>query len=151
MSEPLAMSDRLRTMVRRHEGMRTKPYVDTRGKITIAIGRNLTDQGVSEAEVAFLFENDLSCCYAELIRAFDWFAGLDVVRQDVLVDMRFNLGLPRLLKFSHFLAAMAVLDWETAAQEMLKSVWATQVGARATELAAMIRTGQYADAPPSDA
>jgi lysozyme len=63
-----------------------------------------------------------------------WWRGLNDTRQRVLANMCFNLGYPRLSKFKKFLAAAKDQDWETAADEMMDSKWATQVGDRAVRL-----------------
>ena len=133
----------LADMLTRHEGVRLKPYLDTVGKLTIGIGRNLDDVGISGYEAAYLLENDITKARNELRKAFPWFPNLTCQRQDALTDMCFNVGLPRLQGFTKMIAAMERQDYETAAVEMLDSKWATQVGERATELAAIIRTGMF--------
>jgi lysozyme len=129
-------------LVKQHEGCKLKPYVDTVGKTTIGVGRNLTDIGISQAEADFMLANDLEACKADLEK-FWWFAPLDDVRKAVLMDLRFNLGLVGLLHFPHFLSAIGKQDWPTAKAELLDSTWAGQVGHRAIEDAQMIETGQW--------
>ena len=68
---------------------------------------------------------------------------LNEVRQFVLVDMCFNMGLGKLCTFKKMLSAMANGDYYTAANEALASKWAVQVGRRARELAEMLKTGEY--------
>jgi len=127
-------------MVMRHEGVRRKPYRDSVGRLTIGIGRNLDDVGISEAEARYLLANDLQEIQTELAR-LAWFPPLNSARQMAITDMAFNLGLPRLLNFSRMIAALTANDYAAAATEMLDSRWATQVGARAQELAQIIREG----------
>lgn len=130
----------IRTMLVADEGRRSKPYVDTVGKVTIGIGRNLTDVGLSQDEVELLYSNDLAralTCAKLCVSSFD---ALTVPRQAVLVDMAFNLG-NRLLGFTHFLLAVQQGRYNDAAQEMINSKWAAQVGARATRLTAMMKSG----------
>ena len=57
----------------------------------------------------------------------------------VLTDMMFNLGYARLSKFNKFLYALKTGSYTAAADEMLDSVWAKQVGNRATQLSALMR------------
>lgn len=132
----------LREMLVRHEGLKLKPYIDTAGKLTIGVGRNLTDRGLSVDEVSMLLDNDIADAKADLKRALPWTETLDEVRHDALVSMCFNLGILRLLDFKLFLAALEAGDYPTAKKEMLNSRWAKQVGSRADELAAMILGGQ---------
>ena len=130
-----------RDLILSHEGLRLKPYVDTVGKITIGVGRNLTDVGISQSEAMVLFENDLERARNDLFNALPWAAHIDETRQMVLLDMCFNLGLHGLLTFTDTLELVSQGLYTDAADAMLRSRWATQVGARATTLAAMMRTG----------
>ena len=128
--------------LKRHEGLRLKPYLCSEGKITIGFGRNLEDMGISEKEAEMLLMSDIQRCYEEL-NVFSWFHDLDQVRQEAMVNMLFNLGLPTFLEFKRTLKFMAEGAYSQAAEEMLDSKWARQVGDRATELAYIIETGQY--------
>jgi lysozyme len=134
--------NRLIAMLQRHEGLRLKPYKCTAGKVTIGYGRNLEDAGISENEAMVMLRNDIEQCYDEL-DVFSWFADLDQVRQEALVDMLFNLGLPTFLEFKKTLKFVAEGKYSQAAEEMLRSKWADQVGDRAKELAYMMDTGCY--------
>jgi lysozyme len=130
-------------MLIRHEGIRLRPYRDTRHKLTIGVGRNLDDVGVTRAEALMLLNNDIARVRREVEGAFSWFSGLNPVRKDVVLDMVFNLGLTRFRRFKKTIAAIMAKDWEKAAREMLNSQWAKQVGRRARELAAMMNRGKY--------
>lgn len=131
----------LTEMLVRHEGLRLKPYRDTVGKLTLGVGRNLDDKGISEAEAFFMLNNDITATVRELNHALPWWGDLAPTWQLVLANMAFNLGLSRLLGFRKMLAALEAGDYETAAAEMLDSKWARQVGRRAEELAAIVRPG----------
>ncbi len=130
-------------LLMKHEGVRNKPYEDTVGVLTIGVGRNLDDVGLSIDEIHYLLNNDIKRCRHELSGAFDWFLDLDPVRQDAMMDMCFNLGITRLRGFTNALSAMECGDYDEAAIEFLDSLWADQVGQRATTLTNMIRTGEY--------
>jgi lysozyme len=125
----------------RDEGRETLPYVDTVGKITIGVGRNLTDRGLSPDEIDYLLQNDIDLVVREMAQAFPWAARMTPARQRVLANMLFNLGLVRLRGFRNTLAAMERGDYRAAAAGMLASKWARQVGARATRLARMMERG----------
>lgn len=129
--------------LQRHEGVRLKPYTDTVGKLTIGVGRNLTDRGLSHDEVDVLLANDIEIAQRDCERTFSWFASLDSVRQCAIVNLCFNLGLTRLLTFQHALSAMAMEDYALAAEEFFDSKWARQVGQRAVEVTEQIRTGEW--------
>ena len=134
-------NDRLKETLIRHEGIRLKPYKDSMGKITIGIGRNLDDMGISTEEAGLMFLNDLDRVERELLTNFKWLPALSDVRQEVLMNMCFNLGITRLNGFRKMLAALADRNYEQAAVEMLDSKWATQVGSRALRLAEQMRSG----------
>ena len=125
----------------RHEGLRLKPYADTVGKITIGVGRNLTDNGISELEAEGMCIRDMADVDADLDRNIAWWREMTPDRQMVFVDMCFNLGWPRFARFRFMLSSAEEGDYATAAAEMLDSRWAQQVGTRADVLAAMMRDG----------
>lgn len=129
----------LRDQLLRHEGLRLKPYRDTVGRLTVGVGRNLDDVGISHEEAMLLLEHDITRARDGCEAAFPWFVGLSPERQAVLVNMAFNLGLGGLIRFRKMLACLETGNYEGAAVEMLDSAWAVQVGKRATELAAQMR------------
>ena len=124
-----------------HEGLRLKPYRCSAGKLTIGIGRNLEDRGITEVEARYLCLNDIGVVEVELTRNFPRWLELSERRQMALADMAFNLGWPRLSGFRRMLLAIEAGDYEAAAAEMLDSRWAQQVGRRAETLARMMREG----------
>lgn len=133
-------------LLRRHEGVRSRAYKCSAGYWTIGVGRNIDEEGglgLSDDEIDYLLSNDIDRCVKELGSNFDWFSGLDEIRRDAMINLAFNLGMPRLMKFEKALFAMSNSDWETASKEFLDSRWAEQVGSRATEVAQMIKTGEY--------
>ena len=140
------MSDKLIEMLKRHEGVESHAYKCSENKITIGVGRNVDKSGglgLSDDEVDYLLQNDIDRVSGELDSEYEWFAGLDDVRQDAMIDISFNLGQTRLRAFKNALASLAKGDWRAAADEFMDSRWSGQVGNRAKELTEMIRTGQY--------
>jgi lysozyme len=139
------MSDymaRMRKQLIRDEGIETRPYTDTVGKLTIGVGRNLTDRGISEEEALHLLDNDIALCHGELL-ALPWFEKLDEVRQAAMVNLCFNMGMTKLMTFRRTLEAMRVGDYESASYALLQSKYATQVGNRAKRVSEQIRTGVW--------
>jgi lysozyme len=135
------MKEALLEQLIRHEGLKLKPYYDTVGKLTIGIGRNLDDYGITKEEALYLCKNNILQCIAELESSLPFFSTLDEVRQDVLVNMTFNLGIFGLLKFKNTLSSIERGDYNSASMAMLDSKWAKQVGNRAVELAEQMKTG----------
>lgn len=135
--------DQLVERLIKHEGLRLKPYRDSVGKLTIGIGRNLDDVGISAGEARVLCIDDIMNAEAMLDGGIPWWRDLDEVRKQVLAEMAFNMGWTTLSKFSKMLNAAHNRKWDDAANEMLASKWASQVGERADTLAKAMRTGAF--------
>jgi lysozyme len=123
------------------EKLELKPYRDTVGKLTIGVGRNLEDRGISVPEARYLLANDIDLVVAELDAALPWWRELSEARQRVMANMAFNLGTPKLLEFEHTLGLARAGKYSEASDAMLQSKWAHQVGPRASRLAVMMRDG----------
>ena len=135
--------DALEQQLIEHEGLRLDMYKDTVGIWTIGVGRNLEHVGLrNEAEARFLLRSDVLAIRAELERRLPWLDELDEVRQRVLLDMAFNLGVAGLCKFTATLDHGEARRYDQAAVEMLDSRWADQVGQRAVRLSEMMATGE---------
>jgi len=124
-----------------HEGIELKAYKDTVGKITIGVGRNLDDVGISGEEAMILLKNDIQRIVDQLDEKLDWWRELDAARQRALISMGFNLGIYGLLKFEKTLNALKNKRWVEASDEMMDSKWASQVGRRAEMLSQIMLTG----------
>ncbi len=129
-------------LTKQFEGLQLKPYRCPAGKLTIGYGHNLEDKGISKAMAEDLLKDDMSYAYMDVYNTLPCFKTLNQVRQYVLVDMCFNLGIMRLLGFKKMLAAVTQGDYERASAEMLDSKWARQVGKRAKKLAKMMKRGE---------
>jgi lysozyme len=127
--------ERLRESIKGHEGLRLKPYRCTADKLTIGYGRNLEDRGISPAEAEYLLTHDLSRCEASARHAIPRFRELTAARQEVIVEMIFQLGLGGVLNFKRMIQAIRDNDMPLAGREMLDSKWAQRdTPERATEL-----------------
>jgi len=133
--------DELRSQLVLDEGLRLKPYHCTAGRLTIGIGRNLDDKGITKDEAMTLLENDILDVEKQLDAWMPWWRDLSDVRQQVMANMCFNLGMNRFSAFVNMLGALRSGKYDKAADEMLDSMWATQVGERAQRLARMMRSG----------
>jgi len=156
-----------------HEGLRLRVYTCTANKKTIGVGRNLEDvglspeeqerilgrrglsrsqvinileeRGITKDEALYMLDNDIARCIKD-VEQFPWFKCLDPVRQKVIVDMCFNLGLAGLKGFRKMIAALAAGDYKQAAAEMVNSKWYHQVGNRGKRLVRMMESGEdYTD------
>lgn len=133
----------IETLLEKHEGYRRHPYQCPAGYLTIGIGRNLEAIGIRRHEALYLLREDIREFTSGIRERFPEFDTLDEIRRAVLVDMGFNLGIAGLFQFRRMFDALRAGDWDQAAVEMLASRWAVQVGRRATELAGMMRRGEY--------
>lgn len=124
-----------------HEGFRDRPYRDTVGKLTIGYGWNIDDTPMEREAAEVQLTKKLEKCEAECTKAIDFFTNLTQARREVLVEMCFNLGLQGLLGFKNTLRLMESSKHEAAAEQMLLSKWATQVGKRAKDLSEKYRRG----------
>lgn len=127
----------------RDEGKRSRMYLDSEGVPTIGIGHNLRDRAISERAIQVIFEDDLAEIAAEVRARIPVYETLSEARRGVLLNMAFTLGVGGLLGFPKMFAALEARDWERAADEMLDSKWARQVGDRAQRLARQMRTNAW--------
>ena len=147
-----------------HEGMVLTVYQDTLGIDTIGIGRNLKDRGISkeeldymdipnidtvyehgitEADARYLALNDIKIVENELCKVHKCVEDLDAVRQLILMDMAYNMGVPRLCKFKKMWSAIEEQRFDIASMEMMDSRWARQVGRRAVILSDAMKSGEF--------
>lgn len=125
------------------EGKRTRVYADTVNKLTVGVGRNISDRAFSEDEIALMLKNDIAIVEKDLDRHLPWWREMSEARQNVLANMAFNLGIIRLKGFENTLTLMRAGRYDAAAAEMLDSKWAKQVGARAVRLSLLMRKGEF--------
>jgi len=128
-------------LLKKHEGLRLKPYRCTAGKLTIGYGRNLEAVGIREDEATSMLINDIITYYELLHKRYGWFSELNRTRQAVCIDMAFNLGMKGFHSFKKTRYHLANHDFDLASKEMLKSIWAEQVGSRALELSKLMKEG----------
>ena len=126
--------------LKRDEGVELRPYKCSAGFLTLGVGRNIEERGITMDESDYLLANDITICEEEAARVFKWYDTLSDVRQRVILNMIFNLGLTKLLNFKKFLAAMEAEDWEEAGKQMLDSRWAKQTPNRANGMADVMRS-----------
>tara|TARA_B110000879_G_C10757866_1_gene350419 strand:+ start:109 stop:519 length:411 start_codon:yes stop_codon:yes gene_type:complete len=131
---------RLRETITRHEGSRLQMYQDSLGIWTIGVGHNIQEKGISPQVMELMLDEDLLEAISELKRSVSFFSKMPQQVQEALVNLSFNLGIPRLMQFKKTLALLREGDFESAADELLDSRYAEQVGRRALEIADMIRT-----------
>lgn len=151
--------DLLRSELIRDEGLRLKAYRDSVGKLSIGVGRNLDDvgirpdetralgitkatavkYGITNDQAMVLLNSDIYVAEGELDKRIPWWRNLDDVRQRVLMNMVFNMGITTLMTFKNTLNNIGNGNYAAAADSMSKSLWARQVGPRAERLIDLMR------------
>lgn len=116
------------------EGCREHPYDDSTGqppkipgKLTVGVGRNLTDVPLSDDAIGFLLAEDIKVAYEAAKILVPDFPNLSRNRQCALVNLSFNLGYAGLFKFKNTLKAINQKQWTLAASGLKNSLWAKQV------------------------
>ena len=155
--------DELVKMIAIHEGIVLNVYQDHLGIDTVGIGRNLEDRGITDGELSYINKtmddiyegglteeeayylcmNDIAIVEKELLANKPIVNQLNDVRQMVLIDMAFNMGVPRLMQFKNMWMAIEKVNYPLACLEMLDSKWANQVGKRAVRLSEAMKNGEF--------
>jgi lysozyme len=133
--------DNLKQQLIDHEGFRAKPYKCPAGKLTIGVGRNIEDNGISVEEAEFMLENDIKRCIEELRDIFKDFDTFGENQKMALIDFIFNIGKTTFLKFKKTISAIKNQDWEETSKEMQNSLWYKQVGNRGKFIVNQIKKG----------
>ena len=141
--------EQLREQLEVDEGCVYKIYNDHLGYATFGIGHLVTEsdpeQGqslgtpVSSERVAEAFESDIQSVLRDCNILYSDFDDLPEEAQQVIANMMFNLGRPRLSKFAGMKRGVDARDWNQAADEMVDSAWYRQVTNRADRLVERIR------------
>lgn len=141
MSTPAQPSDALKARIRHHEGFRSDPYVDSLGHVTYGYGHKITP--INKLSAERLLTSDLQIAFAHTVDLFsDVWRNLNQVRREVLVEMVFQMGKTGVSKFVKMCQALVNQDYDTAAQEMMKSRWYEQSKGRCTYLAYLMLHGK---------
>lgn len=134
------------SQLREDEGEKLTVYKDSKGLWTLGVGilvdPSVKGAGITKDESTYLLRNRITSRTQELTKRLPWFAQLDAVRQGVLINMSFQMGVEGLLGFKKAIAAVSVGSYSIAAIEMLDSKWAKiDSPNRAERLANQMQTG----------
>jgi lysozyme len=145
MTSPYLISD-----IRGDEGLRLEAYPDPiHGWAVATIGYGHTGPEVHEGltwtqdEADSALANDVGAVVRELDAEMPWWRNLDDIRQDVIAETAFNLGVASLKTFTTFLAYVEAGKYRRAALDMLGTLWARQVKGRARRLSLQLSTGVH--------
>jgi lysozyme len=143
-------------LLRFHEGQRLKAYKDSLGYWTVGVGHLLPDPlnnkwdgyRITQKQCDDLFDSDILEHNHLIDTQAAWANKLDPVRQYVVRDMTYNMGIEPFdgdgfKDWPMFVAQLKTGQWVNAAKNMRSTLWAKQVKGRAERLARMIETGQW--------
>ncbi len=132
------ITEALVQQIAKHEGLRTKPYLDTVGVWTVGYGHNLNEP-ITEEDARQILISDIKKAIDGCIHAYPWFMELSEPRQHAMIDLAFYMGIHMLNGFKKFLAAMQIGNYDEAAYHLTDSLWAKQVKGRSLTVSNMIR------------
>ncbi len=132
-------SDKLLDFVMVNEGFRERPYTCTAGNLTLGYGHSLNNP-ITEKAARNILRDDIGRAVRDLCGLFCTFLLFPEPQRMALIDMMFNLGLPRFLSFKRMIRAVDKGDWDTAAVEAKDSKWYGQVGVRGEKVVKLLKT-----------
>jgi lysozyme len=113
------------------EGMVLTAYRCKSNLLTIGVGRQIENRGITEEEALYLLENDIKETIAQLDKHWAVWTSFPPKAQHVCVDLVFNMGINTFMSFRKTRSYMELGEWEKAGDELLNSQYAKQVGRRA--------------------
>lgn len=141
--------DEIKAMIKRHEGVKNKPYKDSLGLWTVGVGHLIGDgktlppdmnRTFSDEEVNAMFEEDYAA-HKKYAQQIPGWSELNSTGQGALTDLTFNMGGKWYKRWPSFTNNIAQGNTEGAAAALENSKWYGQVGKRAPEVVAMVRAG----------
>ena len=141
--------EKLREQLEIDEGVKYEIYNDHLGYATFGVGHLVIESDpeygmdigtpISESRVVEAFEQDCENVLRDCNILYEDFDSLPEEAQQVIANMMFNMGRPRLSKFKGMKRGVDSRDWNAAADEMVDSAWYRQVTNRADRLVERIR------------
>lgn len=122
------------------EGKKHFPYTCSANRLSIGVGRNIQDRGISDVTIDQMLDEDIDICVGELRQNISWFDNAPSGIQDVLIDLAFNMGVPKLMTFVKTLELLRTSQYDKAADELLRSRYAATLPERSGRNANMIRS-----------
>lgn len=141
----MTFEENLKWQLTKHEGERLQMYADSKGILTIGIGHNLEERGISPAVCALMFQEDIAESIEDAETAFPWYRDLNEPRQAVIVDLIFNMGLPRFLGFKKTIRFIENELYHSASEELKDSKWCREDvhHSRSDRLSKQLMTGEW--------
>ena len=141
--------EKLRKQLEIDEGIVHEVYLDHLGLATFGIGHLVIDSdpeygaevgtAVAESRCIEVFNQDVEIVLSDCKILYSDFDELPEEVQQIIANMMFNMGRPRLSKFKGMKRGVDARDWNAAADEMVDSAWYRQVTKRADRLVERMR------------
>ena len=139
------ITESLINQIKYDEGVVLEVYKDHLGYDTCGVGHLLVKGNpeygcavgtpISESACDNYLKQDLQVAWDECKILYQpWFKDFPQEVKEILINMMFNMGRPRLSKFVNFNKAIMRKDWKSAAVEGRDSLWHKQVRKRAERL-----------------
>ena len=141
--------EQLRKQLELDEGVKYEIYNDHLGYATFGVGHLVLESdpeygselgtSISESRVIEAFEQDCENVLRDCNILYENFEDLPEEVKQIVANMMFNMGRPRLSKFKGMKRGVDAEDWNAAADEMVDSAWYRQVTNRAERLVERMR------------
>lgn len=138
----------LESRIIRHEGFCSVPKYDAKGFFCLGFGHDITKaecenypNGISWDDAEKLLEYDITIVKQNCAKAFDWLSGLSSIRQDVIFEMVYQMGIAGVSAFHGMISCIKNKDWSGSAEHMLASLWHSETPSRSEELANLMKNG----------
>tara|TARA_R100001591_G_scaffold29059_1_gene40004 strand:- start:11 stop:439 length:429 start_codon:yes stop_codon:yes gene_type:complete len=141
------MYDDLKNQIKEHEGYRDTVYLDSLSKKTVGYGHlcvedHWVDGKIYEKEyLEEVFDKDFNIALTDANKILEG-KPVNHIAREVIIELVFNIGMPRTMKFVKCLAALDNEDYEEAGNQILDSLYARQVPYRAGKLAGKMKSAK---------
>jgi len=140
----------LKNKIKKNEGFRNRPYLDSLGNSTIGYGHLIKKKEEKILKAKFskkflsnLFEEDFRKALTDYKKNFDYKKHSKETKE-VLIEMIFQLGITKQKKFVKMNKHMQNNDMFLAALEMKNSLWYKQTPKRVDGLIHLLLKNEYA-------
>lgn len=138
----------LESRIIRHEGFCSVPKIDVYPNFVVGFGHDISkseydnySNGITWDAAESLLQSDIFVVKSECAKVFPWILGLSTLRQEVIWEMAFQMGIEGVSAFKNMIAAIRDQDWNKASQSMLDSAWHSETPSRCSELANLMKNG----------
>ena len=139
------MYEELKEEIKLHEGYRDTVYLDSLSKRTVGFGHLCVEDHWEDGKqydkeyLEEIFEKDFNIALTDANKILKG-KPVNHIAREVIIELVFNIGMPRTKKFVKCLAALDNEDYNEAGNQILDSLYAKQVPARAGKLSGKMKS-----------